>query len=382
MDPSKLTFKLAGKEYTLTSEDVEDAVKHAEPERVDKYYIDMRGLRYPPKQVLSLALNIPLGDFISTDATRVLKKLGFRIRRLDRRVTTAKTESEELFEAYLNTRGLTNWSFEPALAETNRRPDYSLDLHGMHILFEVKQFTATADDFRPGVRAYDPYAPIREKIEAGRKKFKDLKEYCCCLVLYNREKPLVDLDWQFIYGALLGNLAIRMPFDPVRGGLTDREEVGFFGGGGKGIRYSNGIPPRPLHPQNQTISAIVVLEQMPIGRRRLQVAITAREKDVGRTLTLEEHLDLIARAQGTEQDVSLSQLRVVVCENPYARIRLPRGIFYGPYDELYGLDDEAGGSIVRIYVGDHAKQLESREEQSKSQSQHTFEDYLNKKARQ
>lgn len=381
MAREKLEFKLAGRGHTLDSEEVEDAVKHAEPGPIDKYFVEMHGSRYPLKQVLSLALRIPPGDFISTDARRILKKLGFKIRTLDQVHTATKTESEELFQAYLGMRGLTNYSFEPDLPETSQRPDYALDFQKTQIFFEIKEFSATPEDFRPGFRQFDPYEPIREKIEAGRRKFRDLKDYCCCLVLYNRKKPFVNLGWQFIYGALLGNLAIRIPlYDSHKVG-PEQTETGFFGGKGKGIRYSKENPTKPIGLQNQTISAIVVLEQMPLGKRRFDIALAKLQGDMGRRVTLEEHLYLIEKSQGTEQDVSLSQLRLVVCENPYARIRLPRGIFYGPYDELYGLDDETGGSIVRIYVGDHAKQLESQEEQSKSQSQHTFEGYLNEKAR-
>ena len=64
---------------------------------------------------------------------------------------------------------------------------------GEEILFEVKEFRATEDDFRPGGGAYDSYRPIRKKIDKGCEEFRDLESYCCCLVLYNPEVPLVDL---------------------------------------------------------------------------------------------------------------------------------------------------------------------------------------------
>ena len=105
-----------------------------------------------------------------------------------------KNKSEILFEAYLRSQGHTDCAFEPEIQGTSRRPDYRLSWSEQDILFEVKEFRAAADDFGSGF--FDPYPPLREKINAARDKFKSLKQYCCCLVLYNRDKPLVLLDWQ------------------------------------------------------------------------------------------------------------------------------------------------------------------------------------------
>jgi hypothetical protein len=247
-----------------------------------------------------------------------------------------------------------------------KRPDYLVTIADMEILFEVKQFQATEEDFRLGSRGYDPYGPIRDKIDAARKQFKDLKDHCCCLVLYNREKPLVDLGWQFIYGAMLGNMATRVPFDPARGLLLDQSEDGFSGGRGKMIRYGKGEPPTALEPQNSTISAVVVLQQIGVGKRRFDASVKRMQRKLGRELTLEEHFEAMNNARGTERDVSLTQLRVVVCENPYARIRLPRGTFRGPYDERYGADEVTKGHITRLSAGDLIKELESQEGPHKS----------------
>ncbi|MGH9438236.1 MAG: hypothetical protein ACRD22_10155, partial [Terriglobia bacterium] len=280
----------------------------------------------------------------------------------------AVTESEQLLEAYLHSQGLTEFKFEPQLGDSAQRPDYLLHVGQEVILLEVKQFEATAADFRPGFGFFDPYGPIREKIDAGRKKFKELRNYCCCLVLYNREKPLVDLSWQFVYGAMLGNMAFRMPFDPARGALSDQIENGFFGGGGKMVCYSKGELPKPMKPQNSTISAVVVLQQMGVGKRRFDVAVKQREQELGRRLTFEEHFEAMNKARGTERDVSLTQLRVVVCENPYARVLLPREIFRGPYDEAYGVDEATRSRVTRLFAGERIEELESQEQPLKSPS--------------
>ena len=48
-------------------------------------------------------------------------------------------------------------------------------------------------------------------------RVKELKRHCCGLVLYNRDKPLVDLRPMFVYGAMLGNVAIQLPLNAETG---------------------------------------------------------------------------------------------------------------------------------------------------------------------
>lgn len=47
----------------------------------------------------------------------------------------------------------------------------------------------------------------------ARDKFTKLTQYCCCLVPYKVDEPLILLDWEQIYGAMLGNLGLSIPID-------------------------------------------------------------------------------------------------------------------------------------------------------------------------
>ena len=49
--------------------------------------------------------------------------------------------------------------------------------------------------------------------------------------------------------------------------------------------------------------------------------------------------------------------RVLVCENPYAGITLPREIFTGPFYERYGLEEN---HIVRVFAGEAIRELEAK----------------------
>lgn len=121
--------------------------------------------------------------------------------------------------------------------------------------------------------------------------------------------------------------------------------------GGKMHRERQGTP---IAPQNQTISAIVVLQQFPIGERRFKAEIRRREEHAGRKLELDELCREVEQAEGTDRDHSLRQRRVVVHENPYARMAMPPELFRGSYDERYGGRD---GRIQLLYQGDEIVML-------------------------
>ena len=123
-----------------------------------------------------------------------------------------KNKSEMLLEGYLRNQGYDDFDFEPEIAGTARRPDYRLRWAGADVLLEVKEFRGNADDFRSGFGSFNPRpSPLREKIDTARDKFSKLRQCCCGLVLYNVDKPLILLDWQHIYGAMLGNLGWSVP---------------------------------------------------------------------------------------------------------------------------------------------------------------------------
>ena len=123
------------------------------------------------------------------------------------------------------------------------------------------------------------------------------------------------------------------------------------------FRYLNG---QMIAPQNQTISSIIVLRRYMVGQKRFEIAIKRKERQLGRELELPEFMVEMERASGTALDLSLSQLQVIVHENPFARAgrELPRGLFRSPYDERYGGSE---GRIVRLFCGSQLAALEQEE---------------------
>jgi hypothetical protein len=342
-------FQLGGSEYHLSADDVAEAMQGVRPKPLGKYFVVINGVAFSPKQIIAQSLGRDLVKFTTMDATRILTALGIEVQRVSERRPPSKNKSELLFEQYLAMSGLSDFEFEKEFAGRSQRPDYAVRLaDGTEVLFEVKEFRTTTDDFLPGGGgAYDPYAFIREKIDQGREKFKTFKDICCCLVLFNRDKPLVDLSWQMIYGAMLGNIGFRMPVNVETGIADESATENVFTTGGKMLQY-RGL--QPIRPQNQTISAILTLDLLPVGRIRFDAYIEQLELERKEEVGVEEYTQLIEYLRGTDRDTSLIQIRGVVHENPHARpgLRFPSELFTGPYDERYGWKD---GQIRLLRAG-------------------------------
>ena len=164
------TFTIGGRTISMSAQLVQEVLEDILASPVNKHFVVVNGRRFPVKQALSIVANIPSSSFISTEAVRVFKNLGFEVNRVGGSRETEKTESETLLEQYLQAHGHGHYQFQPEVKGTPRRPDCLLVVGESQIFLEVKQFEPTAEDFKLRGGAYDPYAPIQQKIEAGRKK--------------------------------------------------------------------------------------------------------------------------------------------------------------------------------------------------------------------
>ena len=104
-----------------------------------------------------------------------------------------RTQGEIHFESYLLSAGIQDFDKERTFPGSTRTPDFSFTHEGVTLLLDVKDFVPDEEDSQPFCGFYDAYVDIRKKIDKGKEKFKDLKNFPCALVLYNSGKPLVDL---------------------------------------------------------------------------------------------------------------------------------------------------------------------------------------------
>jgi hypothetical protein len=72
-------FTIGGNPVVLTKNSVESALAGVTPERIKKYKVQIGGEFYPIKQVICVAAKLPPAAFISTDAYRILRNLGFEV---------------------------------------------------------------------------------------------------------------------------------------------------------------------------------------------------------------------------------------------------------------------------------------------------------------
>ena len=195
-------------------------------------------------------------------------------------------------------------------------------------------------DFEPpehyptGFSYFDPYTRIREKIEQGRDKFKQYKEYCCGLVLHNAGQPFVSLhEPDIMLGAMYGDSGFTFPVD-TRTGVGDASQLRqAFLGRGKMIR------PNWSEPQNTTISALITV--VSIRPHYLQLLDLVRENP-GRDIA--EH-EAEIRSRVPAYDPAFEVPRLIVWHNSVARIPFPKLLFCGEYDTHFGIVRVEDGQV-------------------------------------
>src|SRR5215467_12052481 len=167
--------------------------------------------------------------------------------------TNYKNVSERAFEKYLTTQGLEDWDYKPEISGKTHRPDYRLRYAATELFLEVKEFRQDPKQHLPQGGPYDPYTAIREKIDAAREQFKNFKEHCYSLALFNVDTWLVHLDdFWIMLGSMLGDLGFSFPVDMETGSAVGEPTWAFLKRG-KMIDYKH------LRPQNTTISALIAL---------------------------------------------------------------------------------------------------------------------------
>ena len=259
------------------------------------------------------------------------------------------TESEKLFDTYLESNGYLRREFEPSIPGGSQRPDFVVHWNSHKLLFEVKERQGNES-----VASGSPYERIRQEIHKARRKFTDFKEYCCSLVIYNAGDRHTSLLPQFVFAAMLGDGAFSIPVN-LQDGTIERDEVAsiFLPRGGKMIRsYRTG------HYENTTISSVIILKTTSVPTEALSAAfdeeLLKRREAVERALTAEEKAAAWVYAgassiAGAGDSPKFRRIpRVLICEHPCPRIALPEDVFKGDFDERYTV---VKGEVRRTFCG-------------------------------
>ena len=240
-----------------------------------------------------------------------------------------RTKGEIVFEDYLNFQRVP-FDFEKEHPGKTKRPDYTIEWESKTMVLDVKDFDPP-DTPLSGFGQIDPYPPIREKISAGRKKFKQFKEYCCGLVLFDAGRPLLFLDSpDTMLGSMYGNAGFTFPVNTTTGiGDASQTKQTF-------LKRGMMIQPHWKVAENTTLSAIIVVSMI--------------------TPFLMEMTDMIVANPGVDIEAEMREKipnfnpyieipRVVVWYNAFARIPFPTSLFRGGYDTHYGIMHTEDGVI-------------------------------------
>lgn len=241
-----------------------------------------------------------------------------------------RTIGEERFENYLRENGYP-FEYEREYPGKSKKPDYTVTRNGITIV-DVKDFDP---DMPVGFMQFDPYVRIRERITAGRKKFREYKEFPCCVVLQNNGNVFAHTeDPKVVLGAMYGNIGYEIPIK-VGGGnppgppLPVREA--FMGGAAM------------LPDKNTTMSALITVRYISVGMRRIRQIFKEHP-----TLSADEALEVARERFGQAFDLDEKRQGVIVWENAHARIPLSRQLFAGAFDQRWGLDRT---DIAEIFCG-------------------------------
>jgi hypothetical protein len=344
---TRKTVRLNGVNYEIDSEKITRLAARLEPKPLDKYWVKIQGRRFSPKQVVSELLKVPLVDFTTMDATRILGAVGLEVRSAGDKPELARIPSDALLQEYLRSHGLTDVEVQPVIENSSIQPNYRLRADEAEVLLDVEDFATKLDENRGRGGAPNPYGPIREKLLAARRRFRDLEGHCCCVVFENRNVPRIDLTWQIVVGAMLSDLGL--PALPVKAGPADSSNTPV------GAQRDGTV--KHLAAENGIISAVIVVERYAIGEKRFRLFVHDREQQLGRDLGVGEYLQAVEQSAGTERDLSLNRVRVRVHENPHANVPLGDRLFRGPFDERYGIV-QGPNQWGQIYIGSAVSEFE------------------------
>jgi hypothetical protein len=251
------------------------------------------------------------------------------------------TSGELLFQQYLDAMKYP-YEFEKEFSGKSQRPDYTVTKDGV-FLFDVKDF----DPYMPaGFSQYDPYPRIREKIDQGRKKFKQFKEFSCSIVMKNNGNVFVHLDsTDIMLGSMYGDAGFSIPIDIGLGRCAGDIEPKFLHRG-KMVRRAK------IH--NTTISALITLRHVPVGMHRFRQMVKKFPN-----ISMDETLAAAAE-RFPNFEYGEKQLGVIVWENAFARIPLSRELFTGSFDQRWGCED---GQHCVVFTGEKLAALEIKSEE-------------------
>ena len=172
-----MRFVLGGVRHELRYEDIVAAARRVVLDDIDgrhKYYVLIGGRRLPVKRLFAEATGLQPNEFITDDATRNLRKLGFEIRQFDTPSSSAITSTHP-----------------------QRSDDSKTRTHSFAVSLESDEdgFIAASCPQLPGCHSQG-----RSREEAIKNIEEAIRGYAASMKRHGEEIPVVD--WEMIEVAL------------------------------------------------------------------------------------------------------------------------------------------------------------------------------------
>jgi hypothetical protein len=249
-----------------------------------------------------------------------------------------ETESEKTFERYLESQNL-EWARFPDSQE--KHPDYKVEHRELTCLFKIKEFEHPA---RRPVGGFSPCPAIQEKLTQARKQFKEYRNQCCVLVLWNSKS---------IYRSVMPDVVASAAFGKYV--HIDTDSTGNLRADPPRYRFSG---PAELSPtQNTTFSAIVILGPYRLNHLWLEMwEILAAKQRQGEEITPWVQFGVLEQLSAEKKPRFSYEgtIRTIVLENPYARIAFPSDLFVGPFDQKWRFES---GHLRLAFLGAELQRL-------------------------
>ena len=251
-----------------------------------------------------------------------------------------KSRAESVFEEYLRGHNLA-WEYE-ALSGS-KKPDYVVEHPTGKCVIEVKEI----EDPDPlPLNGFHPDRPVRNKIKDAQKQLIEYKQCCCSLVVFTESmfgpsEPITILGAAFGPGhQQAGRDHSKIDPAPSFYRFSRKSELP------TNLQFLSN--PMLSPEQNRTFSALILLGQYELKELHLEVwrRLYARQQ-AGQSVEHADRFRLLKELGPTLAELRRysGTIRVIVIENPYARIPFPADLFRGPFDQRWGWNGQWCGPV-------------------------------------
>lgn len=253
------------------------------------------------------------------------------------------TVSEQLFEEYLQTRGL---AFEREKGDVVH-PDYFLYISGKQLVCEVHQLERKT----PLPKFFTSSQPFKKLRVAIKKKVRQGKEakgqqIPYAIVLFSMD-PVVMTSNVAVMAAMYGDPVFTFNILPLSKDKKQRVPIEDpkpqFGGNGI-IRHARGTTDAGV-PHNKRVSAVIMLDcinpTQEVFDKEYEKAVVGIT-DLDGQFKVFNKVNKKLRKEGRYNDNTVPRVRVF--HNFYTTTSLGFDVFTGQYDEQYYIDPETGAT--------------------------------------